>query len=187
MQEVWKDIPFNSSYMVSNMGNVYSKGRYVDGKLGSKRYITGRLLKPYESKDGYLKVDISRNVHLVHRLVAMVFIENSLGKKEVNHKDRNRQNNCVDNLEWVTLQENQKHSWENGRAGCMLGRSGFLHNKSNPICVYKFGNRVCVYGSIKEAARELGVVDSVIGQSIKRGTPVSKKSHKLYGYHFEKI
>lgn len=173
--------------MVSSDGLVYSKPRYVDGKLGSKRLVSGRILRQFYSVDGYKKVELNGIGYPVHRLVALAFIENERQAPEVNHKDRCRDNNSVDNLEWVTLQENQSDSWSKGRVGNMKGRFGFLHNKSNPIVQIKDGERVGIFGSIKEAARELGVADCVIGQAIKRNAPISKKSHKLYGFYFEKI
>jgi hypothetical protein len=187
INEVWVSVDGHVGYMVSNMGRVRSLDRYVDGKLGSKRFHKGRIIKPFKSSDGYYQVDLNEVTHRVHRLVAKHFISNELGKKEVNHKDRCRTNNCVDNLEWVTLQENQEHSWDNGRVGNMNGRFGFDHNKSHPVIAYVDGIMVDIYGSIKEAGRELGVSDTVIGQSIKRNMPISKKSHKLCGYSFEKI
>ena len=186
-EEVWVPVSGHDGYFVSNLGRVKSVSRYVDGKLGSKRLIKGGYMKQYLNKDGYCVVELNNIQYRVHRLVAMAFIPNPENKKEVNHKDRCRHNNLLSNLEWVTLQENQLHSWENGRIGNMNGKSGFLHNKSHPIVQIENGNIVATYGSIKEAARNLSVNDSVIGQAIKRGAPISKRSHKLYGISFEKI
>lgn len=185
--EVWEEIDEHPDYLVSNYGRVRSLDRYTIGKLGSKRLHKGGILKHWLTKDGYPQVELNRKTYRVHRLVAMAFIPNPDGKKEVNHKDRVRNNNHVDNLEWTTLQENQEHSWNNGRVGCMKGRFGFDHNLSHPIAMLIDNKIIEVFGSIKEAARKLNASDASIGQAIKRGGEFSKKSHKLYGFRFEKI
>jgi hypothetical protein len=88
-------------YLVDEKGNVFS-------------LFTGKYLKSSESKTGYLVVNIrtnnKRSPCYIHRLVAQAFIDNPENKPEVNHKDGNKHNNHVDNLEWVTNQENITHS-----------------------------------------------------------------------------
>ena len=86
----WKFIPntFNK-YKISNFGEVYS-------------LKTNKLLKPFKNKYGYLLIDINGNKFLVHRLVAQLFINNPNNLPQVNHKDENKLNNFVDNLEWCT-------------------------------------------------------------------------------------
>lgn len=78
----------------------------------------GRILKPTEDKKGYLRIKITLNrVHhsyKVHRMVAEAFIPNPEGKAQVNHKDGNKKNNAVSNLEWVSNAENMRHAYENG-------------------------------------------------------------------------
>ena len=87
------------NYEVSNFGNVRNK-------------MTGRILKPFDNGHGYLQVDLSNSGKtqkaLVHRLVAIAFIPNPNNYDTVNHKDKNRQNNHVDNLEWMSLPNNVK-------------------------------------------------------------------------------
>ena len=88
-----------------------------DGKVFSiKRNI---FLKPRESMDGYMRVclckDKLRREYRIARLVAETFIENMENKPEVNHKDYNRKNNSVDNLEWVTGKENSHYSFKENR------------------------------------------------------------------------
>ena len=75
-------------------------------------------MKPYHDKWGYLRIDLSnergRHVFSVSRLVAMTFIPNPYNKPEVNHIDGNKENNLVDNLEWATRSENERHAFANG-------------------------------------------------------------------------
>ncbi len=104
--ETWKEIPFaKGEYLVSNIGRV-------------KTAKTGRVLRPAIDARGYERVCLFK-VHRdrrykVHRLVAITFIPNPDGKEQVNHKDGNKRNNSVDNLEWMTNSENMQHSIEHG-------------------------------------------------------------------------
>ena len=109
-KEIWKPVVgFENTYMVSSYGNV--KGIVRSGS-------TGCMLKPIENRCGYQTVSlyehpISKRC-MVHRLVALAFIPNPDGKRTVNHKDGNKKNNCVDNLEWATHSENHKHAYRIG-------------------------------------------------------------------------
>lgn len=101
-KEIWREIKwFETKYAVSNFGNV-------------KSIKTGNLLKPYTNGTKYLYVALSCGTiskHFrVHRLVAEAFIPNPQNKKFVNHKDYNTKNNCVENLEWMTMEENINYS-----------------------------------------------------------------------------
>ena len=101
-----KDIKdFIGLYQITDEGQVYS--------IRSKKF-----LKPTPDKDGYLQVKLYKDkkqyTRKVHRLVAEAFIDNPEGKKEVNHIDCRRDNNCVSNLEWVSHRENIKWQYENG-------------------------------------------------------------------------
>lgn len=88
-----------------------------DGRVINEK--TGRELKYMCAHNGYKRVGIRAGgkqiKHLVHRLVAQAYVPNPENKPCVNHKDMNRANNCVENLEWSTHQENMQHAWENGR------------------------------------------------------------------------
>jgi hypothetical protein len=108
-QEEWKAIAeCNGEYYVSNHGRVKSL------KFGKER-----ILKPTVVGNGYLAVDIcilnkKRTMRTIHRLVALSFISNEKGKTDVNHKDGNKLNNLVENLEWMTRKENIQHAWDSG-------------------------------------------------------------------------
>jgi hypothetical protein len=107
--EIFKDIKgFEGLYQISNYGRVYStkrkKPRIING-MNRNDYRVVRL------KD---KNDVQHNI-LVHRLVALHFLNIIEDKNVVNHKDFNRSNNHVDNLEWCTQKENMQHAHQNGR------------------------------------------------------------------------
>lgn len=116
--EVWKPIPdYEDSYEVSNYGQVRSKDRYTPTRNGEV-FKKGVIKTLKEDKDGYFKVCLSKNSKkksfFVHRLVALTFIENPNNYPVVNHKDGNKQNNKVENLEWCTRSENDKHAYRIG-------------------------------------------------------------------------
>lgn len=94
-------------YFVSPRGEFYSK---VYGEM--------KKMKPYEVRDGYLRIDLFKNGERItvspHRIVAQTFIPNPENKPEVNHIDGDKSNNCTSNLEWVTHSENIKHAYNKG-------------------------------------------------------------------------
>lgn len=107
--EIWKDVKgYEGLYQVSNLGRV--KG------TKSKKY-----LKTTKSNKNYLVVNLCKNAEYhsfnIHRLVAEAFIPNPQKLPCVNHKDYDPNNNCVDNLEWVTPKQNSQWSLENNRNG----------------------------------------------------------------------
>lgn len=110
MQEVWKDIQgYEGLYQVSNQGRVRSLDHYASNGHADVLH-KGRILKQDTSNCGYFRVLLSngktKKKVAVHRLVAENFINNPNNLPFVNHKDENKQNNCVDNLEWCTRSYN---------------------------------------------------------------------------------
>ena len=95
---MWKKIPIDMNYEANELGDIR--------KIGSNQ-----LLKQWLDKDGYKIVALSnRKIYRAHRLIASTFIENPEGKPVVNHINHIKQDNRVENLEWVTYSENSKHS-----------------------------------------------------------------------------
>lgn len=117
--EIWKSVlNYEGIYEISNLGNIKSLDRKIpDGrKENSFRIKKGNTIKA--SKLKYSQVILCKNkirkAHLLHRIVATAFLENKENKPCVNHKDLNKQNNKVDNLEWCTYSENNIHAIKNG-------------------------------------------------------------------------
>ena len=108
-EEIWKDIKgYEGYYQISNYGKVKSLERYTI-ILNGKRTEKEKFL--YQGiRSGYYIVQLNKNnkrkSHQVHRLVAQAFIPNLKNKPFINHKDENRKNNYVENLEWCTQKEN---------------------------------------------------------------------------------
>lgn len=112
--EIWKDVVnYEGTYMISNLGRIKSLSRMVMYPDGHLQQCKGKMMRPYISTWGYLSVRLSKNGKQVHRhihdLVAEAFIPNPNHLSEVNHKDLDKTNNRVDNLEWCTHKENMVH------------------------------------------------------------------------------
>jgi hypothetical protein len=115
--EIWKDIKdYEGLYQVSNFGNIKSLERMVGCNGGFKK-INEVLCKTKEYKNGYKMISLSKfsksKTMLIHRLAAIAFIDNKGSNNVVNHKDGDRLNNRVDNLEWCSVRYNVTHSFRN--------------------------------------------------------------------------
>lgn len=104
INEEWKTITgYNGQYFISNLGNVMSI-----------KYKYPKLLKPRKDNYGYLRVALVSGTKIqeckIHRLVASEFIDNPSNKPTVNHKDGDKTNNKVSNLEWATNKEQMVHA-----------------------------------------------------------------------------
>lgn len=116
---VWLPIKgYEGEYEVSNLGKVRSLARVIICSDGTARRRKGKTLKPHVASPGYCTVYLAHNGHqsakFVHVLVANAFLPKPDYKVEVNHKDGNKENNCVENLEWCTHKENIAHAFATG-------------------------------------------------------------------------
>ena len=148
INEIWKDCKgYEGLYQVSNLGRVWN--------IKLQRYLKGSY-----NKDGYIRVNLTAKngkckTESVHRLVALAFIPNPKGLPQVNHIDENKENNCVDNLEWTSIKDNANHGTRNKRI-----------SKANSISVYCFELDKTFYGA-REAERELGINHSSISKACR--------------------
>lgn len=118
MEEIWKDIPeLKGKYQASNLGRIRSIDHYINSNFHNcdKVKRKGKIIKQF--KGNYYCISINENGKikrkLVHRLIASAFIPNFDNKPCINHKDGNKLNNNINNLEWCTIQENTKHAYDN--------------------------------------------------------------------------
>lgn len=150
MREIWKDVKgLEGKYQVSNFGRV--KSLHYNQKNYSK------VLKPQTNRCGYQTVNIGKKVRTIHRLVAIAFIPNPKELCQVNHKDGNKTNNHVQNLEWCSVSENNLHAY---RTGLKKATSDHLKKRINQYD--KDGNFIKEWESTKEIERELGIHHSNI-------------------------
>lgn len=160
--EKWKDIiGYEGYYQVSNHGRVKSLSRYKRSE---------RIRKFFKSKTGYLSVNLRKdniaNTFYVHRLVAMHFLNGDFNLT-VNHKDGNKQNNHVDNLEWCTKGENNSHAHRIG-----------LMNKKGENCNFAKLTEKQVIEILNELSRGVKGKDLAIRYGVSRGNISLIKNRK---------
>lgn len=163
MKEVWKSFGYED-YEVSNFGNVKS---YKYDK------VNGKLMKPYKNTKGYLQIDLSldgrkrqNRVHLaVHRLVANAFIPNPDNLPQVNHKDEDKTNNHVDNLEWCTNEYNARYGTKSKRVA---------QKRRKQIYSVDMDGNVEEFDGLRVAARAMTGNLNSSGSSIRRSMETGK-------------
>ena len=170
--EIWKDIEgYEGLYQVSNLGNVRSldriKKQFNHNGIATIRYKGKLLKKRIQKGTGYNTITLYDNnsnpkIKSVHRLVAETFIPHPNNYPVINHKDGNKLNNEVDNLEWCTISYNVKHAYKIG-----LAKVKKLYGKENPkakkVKQYDLENNfIKLWHSIIDASKELKIDSSSI-------------------------
>lgn len=161
--EIWKSHHEYAGIEVSTLGRVRTLDRVVSSEKRTQ-FFKGRILKPSSEKGGYLKVGVKVDgkwtQKKVHRLVAQTFIPNPENLPEVNHKDCNRKNNNVENLEWCTHSYNRQYREKYG-----VSQTEALGHPVFAINLATLG--VSHFRSQAEAGRVLGVFNQSISNVIK--------------------
>lgn len=147
------------NYAISNLGNI-------------KNIKKGNILTPYLNTNGYLTYTFCQNgvkkTFRLHRLVALYFIDNPNNLPYVNHKDGDKTNNKVENLEWCTAKENDVHA-----------RSSGLKNQEKPIIAKNIEtNETLTFKSVTEAGAFLGINKGTISKVL------NGKRNQTHGYKF---
>jgi len=182
MDEEWKDIPgFEGFYQVSNFGRLKS----------FKEIKTGRVLSNKNKNGGYFSVVLSITRGAVrytrmHRLVAEAFIQNPNGLPEVNHKDCNRQNDHIDNLEWVSKKQNIAHAVKT-KPSFLDGMKRY-NQKIRPMPIIQLsldGSYIRTYANSTEAHKATGVCQRNILQ-VASGTEYKPGQRRMQagGYNW---
>lgn len=167
--EIWKEIlGYDVLYEVSNFGRVRTRYNCFKGYTNEYFY-----LKPCDNGNGYLrfnwKINGKQKTVYLHRLVALYFLPNDKNYCEVNHKDENKKNNCVENLEWC----NHKH---NCNYGTRNKRTGEKHTKK-----IKCVETGIIYNSLKDVSEKMNVVKSAINNCL------NGRSKTCGGYSWEYV
>lgn len=170
--EEWKPIrKYKGFYEVSNLGRVRSLPR--DTKFGQQRkLVKGQILKPIEN-NGYLYACLSKHNkttrYAIHRLVADAFIPNYDNLPQVNHRDENKANNRVENLEWCTADYNNRYSDVYKKAA---------EAAKIPVVQYtKDGRKIAEYSSMLEASKSTGISVTNISVCVRNKRQKDGKGH----------
>jgi len=160
------------NYTLDDKGNIYS--------VKYKRYLTQRI-----STSGYLQLDLRVNgitkCYMVHRLLAEYFIPNPENKPCINHKDGNKLNNNLSNLEWCTYSENLVHAYENNLRSSVKGKSNDYKYFRKKVAQIDGHVVVANYSSITEAAK------AVNGQCTGICRVCNDKRNLYRGYYWRYI
>lgn len=171
MGDMWSKIKGFPNYSVSD-----------DGKVRNDRRGKPKALN--KRPDGYLGVDLYGNGHRttakVHRLVGDAFLPNPDGLPQINHKDGNKYNNSVDNLEWVSAEDNMKHAVKNGLWHPSYGMLG----KENPNAG-RPGIRVRIIETGEEFQSITDCAEAINGNDRHICDCLSGRQRTHRGYHFE--
>jgi hypothetical protein len=173
----WKNIKgYEGIYQINEYG-------LIKRLANSDRCSSDRLVKHKYKKNGYAFVCLSVNSKCkyfhVHRLVAIAFIENTYNKSQINHKDLNKTNNHISNLEWVTAKENNTHARTNIKFKNGL-KKGILNNLSYQIAQLINNEIVYVWDSVYSISEHYNIVGSAILKSCRFNS-------KSIGYNWKKI
>ena len=163
---------YTGIYEISNLGRVKSLSRVIERNDGNTRVTEDRIILPFLTKCGYHQIvlckDGVRKKHLIHRLVANAFIENPDKLPIINHKDENKLNNRVDNLEWCSAYYNLRY----GKMQAKLVKIDVIDSK---------GDIIEVVDGIRECERKYSISKYLIKQS-SNGKDLIREGKNKYNF-----
>ncbi len=172
---------FGGNYYITNDGVVISKDRMENSKSESKRLRKGGVLKQIESNCGYMRVGLRdgkrQKLLLIHRLVAIAYVDGFMDGLVVNHKDGDKKNNHKSNLEWVTPSNNNKHAYANGLAKSKKGSDSSRYGGDISCINIKTGDEFLIRG--KSEINALGFTPQSV-YSCLSGKLKTHAGHRFY-------
>lgn len=172
MNEIWKDIVgYEGLFQVSSLGRFKSNGFYYTQRVGKAKkpvvlYAAPKILSQSYSVEGYLVVSLTKNgktkQYKAHRIIGQAFIPNPEGKSQINHKNGIKDDNRIENLEWVTPQENTIHAHQTGLCK-KLGHANFVAQ------INERGETINVYKSALSAAKAIQRSGSNLAKICRQG------------------
>jgi len=177
----WIDIKdFEGIYQITRCGKVRSLDKIVNCYPDTKRIVKGKILKAMLGKNGYYYFQLSdehnkRTNKYLHRLLCIAFIWNPINYPSVNHKDGNKTNNNLDNLEWCTQKQNMRHGYS----------TGLIPKKVNPKGEKGIAAKL-TDNQVKEIKKRLNIGDRIIDIAadypIKEGAIGEIKAGRSWGH-----
>lgn len=168
-QEYFVPVEMNDNYLVSNMGTIFSKTRGG----GRDRKYGGAINKGSFDKDKYIRVLLSngskKQIMRAHRVVALAFLENPENHPIINHKNGIKTDNRAENLEWCSVEYNNKHAFATGLNSVKISINNLVHHKGE-----KHGGSKLKNEQIKEIRKRASLGET--GASIARELGVSKST-----------
>lgn len=166
MEEIWKPIKGFAGYQVSNLGRVRTYNKVTYTAHHGARHWRNRILAQKLRKDNCLQVNLWHNgkpiTYYVHRLVAEAFLGEASSDMTVNHKDGNRQNNHVDNLEWLSRADNIRHGFDND-----------FYSTQKCCELINMDGKIYYFQSLSQASKFLHRNTGYISNTLKKGGKIT--------------
>ena len=181
MKEIFKPVPgYEGLYSISDRGML---------KTHKRQGTDDRIITGFKDRTGYLRTTLMKDgvaqSFAIHRIVCLTFLENPEGKRTVNHKNGDKTDNRLENLEWMTHSENHSHAYKHlGRKSYMSGKAGVLHPNAKSVTrICKTTGEVLVYPTLREAANSSTTTSFCEGH-ISSCCHGKRNSHKGFYWKF---